>query len=166
MTNAAAYEPGPVPWFAPTRKLEIGGGTRPRDEFYNLDPLHGDFLGRAPDDLRFFADESCDHVYTSHTLEHIPSGDDRLVTFNEVHRILATGGRFEIIVPILMDQYGNPKWQAVADPTHVSFWVRQSFDYFCTKIANAEYPISWWEMESYQEIGYEARCVLRKPRNG
>jgi predicted SAM-dependent methyltransferase len=54
-------------------------------------------------------------------IEHLP---DRIHTMNEAFRVLKPGGRLDIIVPTT-DGRG-----AFQDPTHVSFWNRNSFFYF------------------------------------
>jgi SAM-dependent methyltransferase len=61
---------------------------------------------------------------------------------NEAHRVLKPGGVFEVIVPIVNDPL---TWHAIADPTHVSFWVPESFHYFDGLFAaNADYGIRLW----------------------
>ncbi len=49
--------------------------------------------------LSFLADESTDVVFTSNFLEHLRTKEEALQTFNEVHRILKTGGLFLILQP-------------------------------------------------------------------
>jgi hypothetical protein len=81
-------------------------------------------------------------------MEHIPSGDARLAVMNEAHRVLAPGGTFEIILPLF------PSWQAIADPTHVSLWVEESFAYFDGRIvAQADYGIRYWQTTLWEVIG-------------
>lgn len=55
-------------------------------------------------------------------LEHL-SG--RINSMNELHRVLGPGGRVEIVVPNAY--HGAGFYQ---DPTHVSPWCRNSFQYF------------------------------------
>ena len=54
-------------------------------------------------------------------IEHLP---DKIHTMNELHRVLVVGGQVEIVVPTTD---GRAAWQ---DPTHVSFWNRNSLCYF------------------------------------
>ena len=93
-------------------------------------------------------------------MEHIPAGMERITVMNEAWRTLIPGGPFEIRVPLF------PRWEAIADPTHVSFWVPQSFLYFTGQIAaDADYGIKLWELENViVHDGWELRAILRKPR--
>jgi SAM-dependent methyltransferase len=91
-------------------------------------------------------DSSVDLVRASHVMEHIPT-EDRIHCMNEVHRVLKPGGMFEVIVPLF------PSWQAMADPTHVSYWVEQSFWYFTGQWApQAEYGMLMWRWATTTEI--------------
>jgi predicted SAM-dependent methyltransferase len=54
-------------------------------------------------------------------IEHLP---DKILTMNEAWRVLQPGGLFDISVPTTE---GRGAWQ---DPTHVSYWNRNSFCYY------------------------------------
>ena len=142
-------------------KLEIGGGLAVAPGFVNLDPVHGegDLRRRVQDGIPL-PDLSVDEVRASHVLEHVPA-PDRVAVFNEVWRVLKPGGRFEVIVPLF------PDWGAIADPTHVSYWVEQSFWYFTGRMTPcAEYGISPWAMDEWfvreHAFGREGHAILRK----
>ncbi len=66
-------------------------------------------------------DSSVEHIRAFDVIEHLP---DKIHTMNEAWRVLKPGGTFEIAVPTTD---GPGAWQ---DPTHVSFWNRNSFMYF------------------------------------
>ncbi|MDP8930465.1 MAG: hypothetical protein M3O70_18330 [Actinomycetota bacterium] len=141
------------------KRVDIGGGTASPEGWTNLDPQHGrgKWKRRIEDGIPV-ADGSLEEARASHLLEHIPAGQPRIDLMNEVHRVLKPGRLFHVVVPLF------PSWQSVADPTHVSFWVRESFDYFCRPIANADYDINYWELVSFEVAGgWEARVTLRKP---
>lgn len=141
-------------------RIDIGGGTAPELGFTNLDPVHGDgpWKRMAQDVPWPCRNATATTVRASHVMEHIPAGKPRLDVMNEVHRVLEPGGRFYIFVPLF------PYWEAIADPTHVSFWVRESFDYFCTPgIAQADYGIRYWDLHEYRESGHIAHVTLVKP---
>jgi len=85
-------------------------------------------------------DNSVDLVTAHDFMEHIPRQtvvpnalghleyrNPTLYLVNEIHRILKSGGYFEAIVPSLPEYPSG----AVRDPTHVSFYSLESFDYFC-----------------------------------
>ncbi|MEV4227256.1 methyltransferase domain-containing protein [Streptomyces bobili] len=124
--------------------IEIGGGTLVQPGWINLDSRngHGDWARMAQDTPWPTGDNTVDAIRASHVMEHIPAGQDRIDVMNEAHRVLRPGGVFEVIVPIL----NNPlTWHAIADPTHVSFWVLESFHYFDGHFAaNADYGIRLW----------------------
>lgn len=137
-------------------RLDIGGGHTPAPGHVNLDSTHGKgkFRRQVQDGIPL-ADGTVDSARASHVLEHIPT-EHRIFVMNEVHRVLKPGGTFEVILPLF------PSWQAMADPTHVSFWVAESFDYFTgEKFAQADYGIRHWRKVSWEvRDGWEAHCVL------
>jgi len=66
-------------------------------------------------------DSSVTLIRAHDIIEHLP---DKLHTMNEAWRVLVSGGRVDIVVPTTD---GRGAWQ---DPTHTSFWNRNSFFYF------------------------------------
>lgn len=122
--------------------IEIGGGHLVAPGWTNLDVRNGEGEWRrlAQDTPWPAADGSVDAIRASHVMEHIPAGDERIRVMNEAHRVLRPGGVFEIIVPLMVGT-----WHAIADPTHVSFWCKESFHYFDGLFAaNADYGIRLW----------------------
>ena len=84
-------------------------------------------------------DDFADQVTAFHFIEHVPfcawfTKDDEahskfrvkpmIYLFNEIWRILKHGGIFHIEVPLY------PSVPAFQDPTHVSFWTTETFNYF------------------------------------
>lgn len=143
--------------------IEIGGGTLVQPGWINLDSRNG--LGpwrrEAQDTPWPTEDGSVDAIRASHILEHVPAGQARIDIFNEAHRVLKPGGVFEVILPLM-----TGSWHAIADPTHVSFWCRESFYYFMQAepgqpgqavfAANADYGIRLWrELEWFVHDGFE-----------
>jgi SAM-dependent methyltransferase len=158
-------------------KLELGGGDAPRAGYLQLDPAYeeGEMRRRAQDGIPL-PDQTVERVFASHVLEHIPAGWDRIVTFNELHRVLRPGGVFEIVVPLVgyTDHEWKPRptgtWQPIADPTHVSFWwFPESLLYFCDggHAPRADYGILRWAPltrdDWYVKDGWEGFAELRKP---
>ena len=66
-------------------------------------------------------DNTFTEVLAYDAIEHLP---DHIHTMNEAWRVLEPGGVFNIDVPTTD---GRAAWQ---DPTHVSFWNRNSFWYY------------------------------------
>lgn len=152
--------------------IDIGGGTIPAPGCVNLDPHHGqgEWRRHIQDGIPA-SDNSVIAVRASHVMEHIPAGNERIFVMNEVHRVLVSGGTFEIIVPTIGSGgqlHGG--WQAFADPTHVSFWYYpESWLYFCEGPfkPNADYGYKIWSALREEDMelrgGWEARVIMRKP---
>ncbi|MEM9534596.1 MAG: methyltransferase domain-containing protein [Cyanobacteria bacterium P01_E01_bin.45] len=71
-----------------------------------------------------FSDSSIDRLRAYDSLEHF---NDRIHTMNELWRICKPGALVEIFVP---SSDGRGAFQ---DPTHVSFWNVNSFQYYCVE---------------------------------
>jgi len=67
-------------------------------------------------------DSSVDEVRAHDIFEHLPS---RILTMNELHRVLKPGARATVEVPSATKGAG---W--AQDPTHLSPWSMNSFQYF------------------------------------
>lgn len=137
--------------------LDIGCGER-RDEGY----LTADISGK-PDvicDARYlpFRARVFSKVRMLHVLEHIPR-EHLVKTINECHRVVETGAELEIEVPIF------PSDDAMADPTHVSFFVPRTFDYFVDGAGHDEhrrlYGIKKWEYIDRERLGYNSIVNVR-----
>lgn len=123
-------------------RIEIGGGHLVQPGWTNLDSRNGDgeWKRLAQETPWPTGDRTVDAIRASHVMEHIPAGAERIAVMNEAHRVLKPGGVFEIIVPFMVGT-----WHAIADPTHVSFWCKESFHYFDGLFAaNADYGIRLW----------------------
>lgn len=66
-------------------------------------------------------DSSVSEIIAHDIIEHLP---DKILTMNEMWRVLMPGGVARIKVPTTE---GPGSWQ---DPTHISFWNRNSFWYY------------------------------------
>lgn len=138
-------------------RINLGGGKLERPGFVNLDPVHGQgpWKRMAQDAPWPCADGSVEEIYASHVLEHIPAGEARIAVFNEAWRVLGPDCPFRIRVPLF------PYWQAMADPTHVSYWTPQSFGYFDGSVAyDADYGIlPWTTIRFWTEGDWEGHWV-------
>lgn len=148
-----------------TTFLEVGGGNAVQFGWGNLDPVHGEgeFKRSAQDTPWPLEDNSVDRIVASHVMEHIPAGQDRINVMNEMHRVLKPSGRLLVMVPILGDgSIGKFFYTAVADPTHISFWLHESFEYFTGEAwAGADYGIKKWQELSWDtdRFFWEGRWV-------
>lgn len=102
-------------------KYNLGSGPQPKPGFINVDLKNADIDADLNCNWVFASDNSADFVLSAHVFEHLK---DPIHTMNELYRILKPGGRAEIHVPST-DGRG-----AFQDPTHVSFWNINSFQYY------------------------------------
>lgn len=146
------------------RRLDIGAGAKrdPRFEAMDISPAYAPDFQHDLTELPWpFEDGAFVEVRCWHVLEHIER-KHLIGVMNEMWRILEPGGIADIEVPVF------PYWTAIADPTHVSFFVPQSFWYF-TREQYAEhrdlYGIRPWKMTSAvrDEMGSVIRVGLEKP---
>jgi predicted SAM-dependent methyltransferase len=168
-------------------KLDIGSGAQPlqSDEWIALDivtTFRPNVLGDAhhlP-----FADASLKAVKAHHVLEHIPrdyfvfhwAGVDSWIqarhglidVMNEIWRVLEPGGQLWVEVPLF------PTEEAIADPTHGSFLVSSTFDYFtrcsnhvdalehlytCREDHRRMYGIKPWEISRRERVNHQRILV-------
>ena len=107
-------------------------------------------------------DNTYDFIHAWNIFEHLRN---KLFVMNEAQRVLKPGGIIEILVPDIAKKIDL----AVADPTHVSFWVKGTFnDYFCGKRpGGAKYDMKKWELvecRNYDEVSDNLIIVhMRKP---
>jgi SAM-dependent methyltransferase len=105
-------------------RLDLGSGGKRKPGFYAVDhlALEGvDIVADLNQPLALIPDQSVDHVYTRHVLEHI---HEFLPLMREIHRVCKPGAQIEIIVPHFSNVYG------FSDPTHVRFFGIYTMNYF------------------------------------
>lgn len=106
--------------------LNLGSGLRPQKGFVNIDnrkEVNPDLVCDVIEGLPY-EDNSVDSVRAHDFLEHIPIGKTVQV-ITEIWRVLKPGGLFISLTPDA--EFGQGAFQ---DPTHVSFWVENSWLYF------------------------------------
>lgn len=103
-------------------RLNLGACDRPFPGFLSVDMVPpADIVA----DLREawpWDDSSVEEVRAHDVFEHLP---DRIHTMNELHRVLKPGARATVEVPSASKGAGFAQ-----DPTHVSLWCMNSFQYF------------------------------------
>lgn len=141
-------------------KLNLASGDKVDKKFLNLDRAgKPNVLG----DVRWlpFQDGTFGQARAWHILEHIPR--EQLVdTMNEWWRVLKVKGLLDIEIPIV------PAEDAFADPTHISFFVPKTFDYFTKKNGHDDhrqlYGIYPWKIVHRQRLGANSifRVIMEK----
>jgi len=105
-------------------ELDLGCGNKKRPGTIGVD-YNARVDGDISHDLNLFPypfeDNSVDKIYIDNCLEHL---DSPLNVMEELHRILKSGGKLEVIVPY----FRSPS--AFHDPTHKTFYTTQSFSYY------------------------------------
>lgn len=104
-------------------RVDLGCGARKAPGFIGVDifPAPGVDIVADLSTVFPFEDNSVDELRAYDFIEHLP---DRLRTMNEIWRVCKDGALVDLFVPST-DGRG-----AFQDPTHVSFWNVNSFQYF------------------------------------
>lgn len=146
----------PVELLAPSegiRKLSVGAGAKDRAEGFTTIDIAGD-----PDvchDITVvpwpFESDLFRGVKAHHILEHIER-KHLIPVMNEMWRVLEPDGRLWIEVPVW------PTEGAIADPTHLSFFVASTFDYFVKGSMYEEqrllYGAKPWALQRREKLNY------------
>ena len=104
-------------------RLNLGCSDRSIDSFIGVDIAAGPGVDQVADLSKPWPWETPRFlVKTFDVIEHIA---DRIHFMNELHRVLAPGGQAHIEVPNAAKGAGFAQ-----DPTHVSHWCMNSFQYF------------------------------------
>jgi len=117
-------------------KLNLGCGYAHKEGYVNIDmrpEVKPDLIADIRQGLPF-ADNSVDEVRAYDFLEHIPLGET-IGVITEIWRVLKPGGVFESSTPST-DGRG-----AFQDPTHLSFWNRNSWLYYSNQKVRDMYGI-------------------------
>lgn len=108
-------------------RLDVGCGRKLRDDHIGIDISPNSSATHCLDiskDVLPFDEGSVNSIYTAHTLEHL-DGEGLIFAMNEFWRVLKWGGNVQIHVP---HKDCDLAWQ---DPTHKSYFVEDSFKFFC-----------------------------------
>lgn len=131
-------------------RIDIGSGPRPRPGFYALDQLELDGIDIVADlnePLDQLPDNCAEHIFSSHTLEHV---EKLLPLLAEIHRIAKPGAVIEIIVP----HFSNPYYYS--DPTHVRFFGLYTMNYF---VDTEKQPKAWRVPTFYSKTRFDMEQV-------
>jgi len=122
--QAIGFDDNAVP--ATGVNLNLGSGLRPIENFINIDNraiVNPDVVCDIIEGLPY-PDNSVDTVRAHDVLEHIPIGKT-ITVMDEIWRVLKPGGILDSFTPDA--EYGQGSFQ---DPTHLSFWVENSWLYY------------------------------------
>ena len=112
------------------KRLEIGPGIvkeKQEDTTYlDITKWEGIDIVRDIEQGLPFDNEKFDYIQAHHVLEHIK---DLIFVMNELHRVLKTGGKLDIIVPSGRNAH--------IDPTHIRFFIPEGFNFFFVKDFNS-----------------------------
>lgn len=130
-----------------TLKIDIGCGNKKHHGFIGVDIFPAPSVDVVADlSKKFpFGDNSVDQIIANDFIEHLT---DRIHTMNEIWRVCKSNALVDIFVP---SSDGRGAFQ---DPTHVSFWNINSFQYYCI-----EYPEY---LNLCQQYGFQGRFSLVK----
>lgn len=129
--------------FDTTARINLGCGYAHKEGYVNIDnrpEVNPDLLADVLEGLPF-DDNSLDEVRAYDFLEHIPIGQT-IQVITEIWRVLKPGGVFESYTPDAENGQG-----AFQDPTHLSYWVENSWLYYSS--------------QSYRDLyGIEANFII------
>jgi len=131
--------------------LNLGSGGGKIEGYYGVDhaELEGvDIVADLNQLFDQFPDDCVKNIYSRHVLEHI---NEFLPLMNELHRIMMSTGKLEIVVPHFSNVYG------FSDPTHVRFFGLYTMNYFC----DPEYQPTIRKVPSFYS---EVRFTIEKVR--
>jgi predicted SAM-dependent methyltransferase len=136
-------------------KLNLGCGWNKLDGYINLDrnsQWEPDVVAELPEIP--FPDETFTHIVAWHIIEHLP---DKISLFNECWRVLEPGGELHILTPYAFSHAAHQ------DPTHVTFWVPESFAYYTSEM-DFNYGIKIWSSRTshIKPNGWEVEAFLYK----
>lgn len=106
------------------KKLNLGCGEDYRENYVNVDvsgEVNPDVQADIVEYLEGLEDGCVDEILAYHVLEHLPPGD-LIKCFQEMERVLVSGGVIRVKVPIGTD--------ALTDPTHRNRWTWETPEYF------------------------------------
>lgn len=106
-------------------KIDLGSGTSKKESYLTIDKnpdIKADIIADVEERLPF-KDCEVDEIRASHILEHLRP-ENKVKVMVEFERVLKVGGILDIAVP----KFPSPA--SIQDPTHLSFWNRESFWYF------------------------------------
>ena len=131
--------PKRLPAFDSTIDLEVGCGDKDhrRKGYIGLDIE--DYGQEIVWDVELglpLPDNSCQHIYTSHTLEHI---EDLIGVMNDFWRVLRPNGWLHIVVP-------HKDHERAYIASHVRFFDKGSFKFFEYESYADEYHCRVWEI--------------------
>lgn len=122
----------------------------PADDIVDLTVFPWGMLDDSRTLRRPILTSSIDEIVAHDIIEHLP---DKIATVNEIWRVLKPGTIADIIVPTT-DGRG-----AFQDPTHISYWNRNSFYYYTHGDAHRERFGKAYGIEARFNVVYERQYI-------
>ena len=146
-------------------RIDVGSGRAKLAGYTTVDndpSVKADCLADIEEGLPF-PDGSVDEIRAYAVLEHLDTRN-KVKVMAEFWRVLKVGGILDIRVPIA----GTP--QSYQDPTHISYWNRNSFWYFTRgnpfyeafKKRYSKYPVPGFKVLESSKIDYRFAIKLQK----
>lgn len=137
---AIGVVPGPL-------RLDLGACGRRIPSFLSVDIFPpADIIQDLSVPWEAIVDSSVEEIRASHIIEHLPN---RILTMNQIHRVLVPGGRVVIDVPDASRGAGH-----IQDPTHQGpGWCMNSFTYFDDRDHN------WQKFHERQGVTAKLRVI-------
>ena len=111
-------------------KLNLGCADRPMKGYVNVDLVPPCDQVADLDKLWPWQNNAIAEIQAWDIFEHLPS---KIHTMNEAHRVLAPGGKLDLLVPT------TAGFGAFQDPTHKSFWTPNDLFYYCENYGQGEW---------------------------
>jgi SAM-dependent methyltransferase len=147
-------------------RIELGCGPHHNPAYFGIDAVNlpgVDMVWDLENVPLPLPDECCIEITSSHLMEHIKNF---IPLVNECHRLLKPGGIFTARFPQVCDINGRWHQEGFQDPTHVRFFVPNSWMYFVSNHHLSHfgkiYGIKVWEGLTLEDFGAEAKITLRK----
>jgi len=163
--NGVPERPSPV-------RIELGCGDHKRPGFFGIDISGGrevDLVHDIEKDPLPFPSDSVDHVYSSHTFEHLEKAGSPIFTLREIVRVARHGATVEIWTP-----YGKSNDGLLLG--HRNFYTEQHWQHICVLYDDfylgagipgrflwekTQYVLNWGAMEELAEQGIPIELALK-----
>jgi len=137
-------------------KLNLGCGTSQMEDYINLD--RNDYSQEVIRDVSRglpFDDNKFDEVYSSHFMEHIPTGEELFFVLSEIWRVCKNDGMFIFRVP-------HSDVPEAFFPDHLSYWNESVVNAICNDPYQRDHKAAYkFEVTKIERVGIELQTSLK-----